>query len=211
MRISELSDQSGVSIPTIKYYIRAGLLPRGERTATNQATYGPAHLGRLRLIRTLREVADLPIATIADVVAALEEPQAAARAEHISTALGALSRRERSSTASARATVAELVERLGWRVEPTSGGFQELAGALASLDEHWEGAYSLEGLERYARVAERFAEMEIPDDWQPTDADSLSYAVLGTVLFEPVILSLRRMAHEDRHRRLTGPESVGDS
>ena len=37
MRISELSSVTGVPVPTIKYYIREGLLPRGERTAANQA------------------------------------------------------------------------------------------------------------------------------------------------------------------------------
>jgi DNA-binding transcriptional MerR regulator len=211
MRISELSRQSGVAIPTIKYYIREGLLARGERTAANQARYAASHLARLRLIRTLREVADLPVATISEVIAALEEPEAAARADHISTALGAVSRRDRPATPEARATVAALTERLGWDVDPGSGGYQDLAAALSSLDEHWKGVYTLEGLERYARVAEQLAAMEIPEDWHPTDADSLSYAVLGTILFEPVILSLRRLAHEDRHRRLTTPEPSGGS
>ncbi|WP_079051275.1 MerR family DNA-binding transcriptional regulator [Streptomyces curacoi] len=37
MKISELSRRSGVSIPTIKYYLRDGLLPHGQATATNQA------------------------------------------------------------------------------------------------------------------------------------------------------------------------------
>lgn len=207
MRISELSRQAGVSIPTIKYYIREGLLPRGEPTSVNQADYSPSHVARLRLIRTLRDVADLPVATISEVVHALDEPEAAARAEHIATALGSLARRDRTPTATAEHAVATLVERLGWNVDPTSGGYQDLAAALAALDEHWEGSYSLEGLERYADVAERLAEMEIPEDWQPTGADALSYAVLGTVLFEPVILSLRRMAHEDRHKRLTASQS----
>lgn len=211
MRISELSQQAGVSIPTIKYYIREGLVPRGELTASNQAVYSPSHVARLSLIRTLREVADLPIATISEVIDALDEPEAAARAEHIATALGSLTRRDRTPTPTAEGTVATLVERLGWDVDPGSGGYQDLAAALTALDEHWEGSYSLEGLERYAGVAERLAELEIPEDWQPTGADALSYAVLGTVLFEPVILSLRRMAHEDRHKRLTASESGGGS
>lgn len=207
MRIGDLSRRTGATVPTIKYYIREGLLPRGELTSSNQADYSPSHVARLRLIRTLREVADLPVATISKVIAALDEPEAAARAEHIATALGSLARRDRMPTPTAEGTVATLVERLGWDVNPESGGYQDLAAALTALDEHWEGSYSLEGLERYAGVAESLAELEIPEDWRPTGADALSYAVLGTVLFEPVILSLRRMAHEDRHKRLTASQS----
>ena len=40
MRIAELSSRSGTSIPTIKYYLREGLLPAGEATGRNQADYG---------------------------------------------------------------------------------------------------------------------------------------------------------------------------
>jgi hypothetical protein len=39
MRISELSKASGVSIPTIKFYLREGLLPQGRLVAANQANY----------------------------------------------------------------------------------------------------------------------------------------------------------------------------
>ena len=31
MRISELSERTGVPVPTIKYYLREGLLPEGEK------------------------------------------------------------------------------------------------------------------------------------------------------------------------------------
>ena len=47
MRIAELSRRSGVSVPTIKYYLREGLLAAGERTGPNQARYDEAHLRRL--------------------------------------------------------------------------------------------------------------------------------------------------------------------
>src|SRR5690606_28312227 len=72
MKISELSRTTGTPIPTIKYYIREGLLARGTPTATNQADYDESHVQRLRLIRVLREVADLSVATLTQVVAALD-------------------------------------------------------------------------------------------------------------------------------------------
>ena len=37
MRISELSRRSSVPVATIKYYLRAGLLHEGRRTAATQA------------------------------------------------------------------------------------------------------------------------------------------------------------------------------
>lgn len=47
-------------VATIKYYLREALLPQGKRAAVNQASYQQQHLHRLRPIRVLLEVADLP-------------------------------------------------------------------------------------------------------------------------------------------------------
>jgi len=67
MRIGELARRSGVSIPTIKYYLREGLLPPGAATAPNQASYGEEHLHRLRLIRALLDVGGLTVAAAREV------------------------------------------------------------------------------------------------------------------------------------------------
>lgn len=206
MRISELSRVTGVPVPTIKYYIREGLLPRGERTAANQARYGDTHVERLRLIRALREVADLPMSVIAEVVAALEEPEEAARGRPVSAALRAIGSTEADISESAERAVAALVDRRGWQVEPDFASYRALAAALTALERHWVRPYTDETLDRYAEVAERLAAFEIPDDWDPGQAgeNAVAYAVLGTLLFEPIILAMRRLAHADRHARLTG-------
>src|SRR6201999_2254407 len=65
MKIAELSARSGVPLPTIKFYIREGLLQAGEHTAKNQAAYTSEHLARLALIVALKEDAGLPVASIA--------------------------------------------------------------------------------------------------------------------------------------------------
>jgi DNA-binding transcriptional MerR regulator len=62
MRISELARRGGVALPTVKYYLSAGLLPPGRLTAANQATYDERHLYRLELIRTLLELGGLTVA-----------------------------------------------------------------------------------------------------------------------------------------------------
>jgi DNA-binding transcriptional MerR regulator len=204
MKISELSRTTGTPIPTIKYYIREGLLHRGTPTATNQADYDESHVQRLRLIRVLREVGDLSVATITQVVAALDHPEARARADHVATALRSLSPEPGPISERSLDSVANLVDRLGWEVDEDCAGYQSLAAALTALEEHWPSSLTLDQLMTYGRIAERLASFEIPEDWNPSESanDALTYAVLGTVLFEPVILSLRRLAHVDRHRRL---------
>ena len=74
MRIAELSRRSGVPVPTVKYYLREGLLPAGELSSPNQARYDERHLRRLRLVRALLDVGRLPIAAIRELLADLEGP-----------------------------------------------------------------------------------------------------------------------------------------
>ena len=53
MTIDELSSEAGLSVRTTRYYATFGLLPAAVRHG-RQAFYGPDHLARLRLIRTLQ-------------------------------------------------------------------------------------------------------------------------------------------------------------
>ena len=70
MRIAELSRRAGVPVPTVKYYLREGLLPPGRATAPTQAQYDETHEQRLRLVRALVEVAGLSLAAVRRVLAA---------------------------------------------------------------------------------------------------------------------------------------------
>ena len=72
MRIGELSKVTEVPVPTIKYYLREGLLPAGELSSPNQASYGEAHIRRLRLIRALVELAQVPVAQVKDILESLD-------------------------------------------------------------------------------------------------------------------------------------------
>ena len=76
MRISELSARSGVSIASIKYYLREGLLTSGQQSATNQADYGEYHAKRLRLIRSLIDIGGLSISKVRATLAAMEDETA---------------------------------------------------------------------------------------------------------------------------------------
>ena len=74
MKMSQLCEASGVSVPSIKFYLREGLLPAGERTSATQAEYGPEHVERLRLIRALIDIGGLSVATAQRVLEAIDSP-----------------------------------------------------------------------------------------------------------------------------------------
>lgn len=75
MLLHELSDRSGVSIASIKYYRREGLLAPGAPITATRFRYGPEHLERLALITTMRGPARLSIAQIRTVISLIDDPQ----------------------------------------------------------------------------------------------------------------------------------------
>lgn len=210
MRIGVLSAHTGTPVPTIKYYIREGLLPPGERTAVNQAEYGPRHVARLRLIRALREGADLSVETIRRALAAVDAGGDDAR-QSIGIALESLSPPleippdEALLYESEVARVEALLDEIGWNVPADSTARADLVRALVALARHRGREAPPAWLTGYAAIADRLARMEIPADWEPErDPEAaLEYAVLGTVLYEPVLVALRRLAHIHRSRTLT--------
>jgi DNA-binding transcriptional MerR regulator len=212
MKMAQLSQRSGTSVATIKYYIREGLLPAGHRTATNQARYDQEHLTRVTLIRALRDIAGLPVATIKQVFDAIAHPRAGGdRPDPLTLAFAALSEPlvvpagEEHDYERAAARIDAVVAELGWEVGEDAAARADLTRAVVAIDRHFPGGISHDALLHYARAAQGLAEREIPGTWDPAGAptDALRYAVLGTVLFEPVILALRHLAHVDRHRRLS--------
>lgn len=171
MRIGELSRSSGASVPTIKYYLREGLLNPGTRTGPNQASYGDDHLRRLRLIGALSEVGNLSIATIREVLEAIDDPKLSLH-EVLGTAHRALGPDveddESEELRVARQEVDNFISELGWSVGSNSPARRELAQALVTLRRlGWEvGAHIFD---RYARLADRIAGWELSQT--PTNRD----------------------------------------
>ena len=65
LRIGELAKRSGVSVATIKFYIREGLLPPAPvKTGRTMGYYDQPYLDRLLVIRRLREEHFLPLGVI---------------------------------------------------------------------------------------------------------------------------------------------------
>src|SRR3954471_106167 len=74
MWISELAARSGLPVPTIKYYLREGLLHPGEAVGATRARYDESHVQRLRLVRALIEVAGMRLDDVRQVIVAIDDP-----------------------------------------------------------------------------------------------------------------------------------------
>ena len=68
LRMGELAEASGVPAPTIKHYLREGLLPEGVKTSRNMAYYPPEFVDRIRLIKRLQEERFMPLKAIRSVL-----------------------------------------------------------------------------------------------------------------------------------------------
>jgi DNA-binding transcriptional MerR regulator len=193
MKMSELSRASGVPVATIKFYLRERLLPVGRATAATQAQYDEEHLARLRLIRALVDVGRLPLAAVRDVLAMVDAGADATPAA-VGTAHEALPPLVQRGTGPPRRARAVL-DRLGWHVDPDSSSVHQLEAALAAVDA--VGLAPTQGrLEAYARAALEVAEVDVADVPRRTPGDAVQYVVVGTVLYEPVLLALRRLAQQ---------------
>ncbi|MFC4855488.1 MerR family transcriptional regulator [Actinophytocola glycyrrhizae] len=212
MRVKELSSRSGVSVPTIKYYLREGLLPAGELVSRNQAIYSDAHLRRLRLIRALIDIGGLTIAAVRDVLAAADTPDETVRrilytAQESISAQPDLPRDE--AWAEAERNLADLVERRGWRVNPDSRAWQTVVAVLVSARQLEHGVWTRK-LDVYAEACERLASADLDYVAGIADVDAmLEGVVVGTVLGDTLVTALRRLAHQSESARRLGDDAPG--
>ncbi|MBB5781684.1 MerR family transcriptional regulator [Nonomuraea jabiensis] len=206
MRIGELSKLSGVPIPTIKYYLREGLLPAGERTQFNQAQYEETHLRRLKLVRALVEVGGLSIAATRTVLE-LMNAQASDLARLGKAQYALTTRKEHEPDEAwewATARVSELLAQRHWQVSPRNPARLQLAEALATLRRLGQDDY-LVLIDRYADAVGRLAAMEVDAVLTRQNVDSMAEAiVVWTAIGDSIIASLRKLAQEAETVRLFG-------
>lgn len=206
MRIAGLSAATGVSVATLKYYLREGLLHAGVATAVNQADYDDTHVRRVRLIRALVELGHLSIADAARVLDAVDDERVP-----IHTAFGVaqdamVPRRERDDPlhAAAMVEVDRLVERHGLRVRPDAEVRAVLADALVAMSRFEMFGATPDGQVLDSAllddtVAAALADAEASIEYVPGDAErsaQMTVVVVGTVVFEVAADAIRRMALE---------------
>jgi len=71
--IGALSRETGVKVPTIRYYEQIGLISPAERSLGNQRRYSRAEADRLRFIRHARELG-LPLDAVRELLALSDAP-----------------------------------------------------------------------------------------------------------------------------------------
>lgn len=213
MRLAELSERGGITTATVKYYLREGLLPPGRRVTATQSEYDESHLRRLRLIRALTQVGGLPMTTVREVLAVVDDDS---QDQHgrIGAAVWALPHGPETTGGDPAASAAEsttraLLESVGWSfgrlAGPASPAYRKLVDAVAAL--HRLGyPCEVENLLPYAEAASRLArtELDLLESYDDVE-EQIEATVACTVLYEPVLLSLRRLAEaEECNRRFGG-------
>lgn len=208
MRISELARAGGVSLPTVKYYLREGLLPPGRATAATQAEYDESHVARLRLVRALVDVGGLSLAAVREVLATLDTETPGQIHQAVGQAHAALGRPPAPDPDHLPSRALALLTELGWAVDPQAPALRQLDTALATLDELGM-AMGADQLHTYAQAALVIATSDVARVPTGSAADAVAFVVLGTVLNEPVLLALRRLAQAHAYYRLHGPAGDG--
>ena len=97
IKMAVFAERSGVPVPTIKHYLREGLLPDPVRTSRNMAYYDPALIPRVRAIKRLQRTLFLPLRVIRQVLDRLgdgEVPADVAVEATVARVLGDLAPRE---------------------------------------------------------------------------------------------------------------------
>ncbi|MFE4498876.1 MerR family transcriptional regulator [Rhodococcus sp. NPDC056743] len=194
MKISELSARSGVALPTVKYYLREGLLMAGAPTSATGAQYGDDHVRRLGLIRALSGAGlSIPrIRAILDLISATDLTEF----ERIGRAIAQLPPHVDPDPVREFPRARKVLEFLGQVYDPRYVAVAHLEQALIGLEDAGL-TLSEERLRAYGEHIRGIAEVEI--DLMPVESteEAVRYAVLGTAMYEPVLAALRRLAHQD--------------
>lgn len=211
MRIAGLSRETGMPVPTIKYYVREGLVPPGERTSPNQAQYNDSHVRRLRLVRALVEVGGLSIAATREVLSCIDSPGKSLHQTFGKVQYALTPRRERDVDEATREAAArevdELISRRGWILDPANPARQTLTELLVTLRElRHDVPPGL--LDDYAEAAEKIAVTDLKGVLGHADVDGmLEGVVIGVVLGDSILSAMRRLAQENESARVTSRQT----
>ncbi|MEV7544825.1 MerR family transcriptional regulator [Streptomyces sp. NPDC089915] len=214
MRLSELSERSGVSTATIKYYLREGLLAPGRRISATTAEYGEDHLRRLRVVRTLLQVGGLSVAAAAKVLKHVDD-ESLGRTIRLGAALWALphppapdAQEGDEAQLTARREVDLLLEELGWEsareLAPLNPDHTALVESVASLIRTGY-PWNAEMMTPYARMMRQVAVHDLDfTETYPSETEQVEAAVAATILLEPILRAMHRLAQQEETVRRYG-------
>lgn len=193
MKISELAAATGVPLATIKLYQREGLLMPGEAITRTQSDYGQVHVDRVGLIRTLAALPGYSYQVLRELIALIDDSGRPVP-ERVTAAMRLLPSGNASGGNADLARTA--TESLGIALDEDTAVAPQLGTALAAAE-----AVGLpcsdERLEFYWSHMSAIAEFELSGMAETSDPNAaVQYAIVGTAVYEHLILALRRLAHQ---------------
>jgi len=135
LRIGRVAEAAGVSVQTVHFYLREGLLTPPVKTARNMAYYDPVCIEEIRLIKELQATRYLPLSVIKVLLRAKREGQDPAHMQEMGSFLGDMFRPLEGGMEGARLSLAELADVSGLPV----AALRELEGMRLLLPAEEEG------------------------------------------------------------------------
>jgi DNA-binding transcriptional MerR regulator len=156
MRISEVAKATGVSLPTIHYYTREGLVFPSLKTAHNMAYYSQDSVKDIQLIKDLQSKKFLPLSVIKLILRARREGQDMDHVVEMESVLHDVFRPVADEAKSRSITLHELVAASG--LPETEIKFLEAKGLIVSKET--ENGFTYDDIDvRIAQIFKRLAEL----------------------------------------------------
>jgi DNA-binding transcriptional MerR regulator len=206
VRVSELAEQAGVSIASVKYYIRERMLAAGDPAGPRRATYDSSHVQRIHLIKALTGPAGLSVSQAKAILQIIDAPESSL-IDRLASATTVLADAA-GADVDANESYPRAEQVVGWlgepyRAEPPAAALLEsaLQAVEAAGFQLHKDQFAIYGEHILAIAASEIANV-------PTDpAEAVQYAVLGTVLFEPVLAAIRRLGQQSLAKRRNGRQT----
>ncbi len=202
VRIAELSETTGISVPTLKFYLREGLLHSGTATAVNQASYDTSHVRRVKLVRALIELGRLSLADVRRVVDTADDESTPIHDAFgiAQDAMASGNPRDTPEYANALEEVEGFIQRHGLHIRPQAGVRNMLADAMLSLSDFgWcppgqVDSVLFDSLVPTALENAAFELLLVPEN--ESRSVQMEFTVVGTIAFDLAASAIRRMALE---------------
>lgn len=141
LTIGDVAQQSGVKIPTIRYFEQQGLLAPPPRSDGNRRLYGPADVARLIFVRHARDLGFAP-AAVRDLLALSDQPETSC------SAADSIARQQLAAVDARIAQLTALRGELDRMIRNCAGGKVADCRVIESLSDHGQcdGDHGLHGI-----------------------------------------------------------------
>ncbi|GAA2087152.1 MULTISPECIES: MerR family transcriptional regulator [Brevibacterium] len=213
MKLSELAAAADTTTASVKFYIREGLLPPGEKRNQTTAVYGRPHLERLELILGLRRHIGSSLETIRALTEVIDDPEAgdlavmeAAQTLAVGERRPPEGRAEASGGGDGREALRDVMETQGWpdAASAARAAVEERIARSAAVGIEWR----TDTLRTIADAVGRIGTLGL-DMTGSRDRTALGVAV-GTYELSRLVVDMLRLAQTSESiSRLSGGRPTG--